>query len=188
MRTVGPRLAAGLITAGLVLAGCGGSADPKPLPAPSKSPSPSASPSDVPAPPVLPEAAKAKSDAAVAVFARHYVDVINYTALTGDDGVLLGLSAFDCESCRAISQRAATTYAAGGYIRGTGWTVTQSNVLPKQPRSRVYVELTINQAPETVLTAAGEAPKQYPGGTHTFNMVVTKRGAAWRVKRLDLVA
>ena len=67
MRTVWPRLVAGLAAAGLILSGCGGSPEPKPLPKESKS-SPSASPSATP--PVMPAAAKKKTKAGAEAFVR----------------------------------------------------------------------------------------------------------------------
>ena len=75
MRTVWPRWVAGLAAAGLLLSGCGGSPEPKPLPKESKS-SPSESPSATP--PVMPAAAKKKTKAGAEAFVRHYVRVINY--------------------------------------------------------------------------------------------------------------
>jgi len=189
MRRVWPRRAAGLlvplVAAGLLLSGCGGdSPKPKPLPKDSKSAT-SASPS--PTPPAMPATATKETDRAVEAFARHYVDVINYTARSGDRKPIDSLSARGCESCGSIANRAAKTYADGGRIRGKGWSISRVNVVPKQARDRVYVELTIEQSPETVVTKAGAPPKRYPGGTHTFNMVVSREGEAWTVTRLDLV-
>jgi len=190
MRTVWPRLttglAAGVMAAGLLLSGCGGdSPEPKPLPKESKS-SPSASPSATP--PAMPAAAKQESDRAVEAFARHYVDVINYTARSGEREPIDTLSADGCESCALIGKRAARTYAEGGRIRGEGWSISRINVVPKQSRERVYIEMTIEQAPETVVAKSGAKAKRFPGGTHTFNMVASRKKDGWTVARLDLVA
>jgi hypothetical protein len=186
MRTVGPRLAAGSIAAGLLLSGCGGSPEPKPLPKPTQSASPSAP--AAPAPPEMPAAARSKTDDGAKMFARHFVSLINYTARSGDRRALDAVSTPGCQSCKSIAQRSATIYEDGGHIRGRGWSVEHAYVVPNQRRKRVYVEMTIRQAPETVLKGSGSAPQQFKGGNHTFNLVATRQGAAWKVARLDLVA
>jgi hypothetical protein len=173
------------VLAGLLASGCGGSPEPRQLPAPEKSGSPSAS--ATPTPPVMPSAAKTDNDAAVEAFARHFINVINYTAHSGDRATIDKLSAPACESCKSIGDRAERTYADGGYIRGQGWSVKSANVVPNQRRNGVYVELTIDQHPETVLARPGTEPTVYPGGDHTFNMVVSWAGSSWLVSRLDLV-
>ena len=191
MRTVRPRHAAAWIVVAVlfsVLTGCGGAPAPEPLPKPSGSTSPSASASATPSAPVMPAAARAKTDRAVEAFARYFVDIINFTAASGNREAIDNASLRTCESCRSIAERAFDTYEAGGSINGNGWSVTRINVVPNQPRSRVYVELSIKQSPETVIARPGEAPKQFPGGDHTFNMVLTLRETNWAVARLDLVA
>ncbi len=93
MRTVGPRLAAGLLAA-LVLGGCGGSPEPRPLPKPTTSPSPS--PSATPTPPVLPQAAKAKTKAGAIAFARTFIETLNYSGRHGRYGSLCESSTSHC--------------------------------------------------------------------------------------------
>ncbi len=96
MRTVWPRLLAGLVAGVLLLGGCGEeSPKPKPLPKPSESPSASASPT----PPAMPAAAKNQSKAGAIAFARHYVDVINYAQSTGDLEALQAVEDKACKSC-----------------------------------------------------------------------------------------
>ncbi len=56
----------------LLLAGCGGSPEPKPPPKAEPSASPSASAS--PTPPVMPAAAKEKTKAGADAFTRHFVE------------------------------------------------------------------------------------------------------------------
>ena len=65
-----------------LVAGCTSNAEPSPLPEPSTSASPSASPSATP--PTMPPEAEGTSPKAAKAFARHYFDVINYAARSGD--------------------------------------------------------------------------------------------------------
>ena len=110
MRTVGPRLAAGLIAAGLVLSGCGGSPEPKPLPKQTE-PSPSASAS--PSPPVMPAAAKKKSKAGAEAFVRHLLDLVNYA--DSDRGYRSCCVAVEHTAGCASCKRVATPYRSGSY-------------------------------------------------------------------------
>lgn len=165
------------------VAGCGGSAEPQPLPRPtaSLSPSPSATP------PVMPAAAKEKTDEGAVAFARHFVAAINYVAKSGDGHALLSLSDSACKSCKSIAQRGESTYAKGGHIEGVGWTILKANVAPRQPRSRVFVDLTIRQAPERVFASASASPQNFKGGDHTFNLVLAGTSDGWQATSLDLV-
>lgn len=190
MRTLGPRpaagLIAGLIAGGLVLAGCGGSPEPKPLPAPTKSSSPSTSASSTPAPPVMPEAAKASSDAAVEAFARHYVDVINFATSTGVLTDLNALAADRCTSCQRLSKRLEEIYTDGGSIQSDGWRVTGAEVLANQPLQRKYVDLAILQSPQILIESTGTKPKKFPGGKQALTMLIARQGSGWIVTRMTL--
>ena len=184
MRTLGPRLAAGLIAAGLLLSGCGGSPEPSPPPKPSKSSSPSAS--ATPTPPVLPEAANARTDAAVESFARYYVDLINFATTSGSREGLDTFASDACTSCRRLSTRLEQIYGAGGSIASEGWRVTAVDVVPDQPLRRKYVDLAIVQSPQILIEKAGAAPKRFPGGKQTLTMLVARRGSSWVVTRMSL--
>ena len=86
MRTVWPRLVAGLAAAGLMLSGCGGdSPEPKPLPKESKS-SPSSSPTATP--PVMPAAAKKKTKAGAEALVRHFLSTMRYAGASGDTNAI----------------------------------------------------------------------------------------------------
>jgi hypothetical protein len=167
----------------LVVGGCGGSPEPKSLPKSSPSPSVSASPT----PPVMPAAAKEKTDQGAAAFARHFVAAINYVARSGDADALLAISSPTCVSCKSIAERGQTTYANGGRIEGEGWKVLRANVAPNQPHTRVFVDLTIRQAPEQVFASPSASPKSFKGGDHTFSLVLSGRPNGWQATRMDFV-
>jgi hypothetical protein len=181
MRTVGPRLAAGLIAAGLVLAGCGGSAEPKQLPAPSKSSSPSASPSDVPAPPVLPEAAKAKTKDSAIAFARHYVSLINYAQSTGRVDALKAVEDPGCRSCARADAYLADLYQRGGAIRGGEFRIQGASALRNPATQGWLVELGVRFGAQTI-DHPSPTPDEHPdGGRLPLNVQVAWRVSGWRV-------
>ena len=109
-----------------LLAGCTSNAEPTPLPEPSPS---SASPSPSATPPSLPPEAEGTSPQAAKAFARHYVDVINYAARTGDTNDLRELGTADCVSCEAIASNIEKIYNAGGHIESESWEVHSIAVL-----------------------------------------------------------
>lgn len=128
-------LAATLTVAACVVSGCTDPASkPKPLPSPyasdsaSASASASASPTD-PAP-TLPPAANGTSDAAAKAFARHYIDLVNYSARTGETTSLESLGSPSCRSCDAIASNVKRVYGSGGRIESSGWMVKRVILKP----------------------------------------------------------
>jgi hypothetical protein len=185
MRTVGPRLAAGLIAAGLVLAGCGGSAEPKPLPAPSKSPSPSASPSDVPARPVLPEAAKAKTKAGAIAFTSAFIDTLNYSGTSGETAPLRELFLPLCTRCEAIADGIDETYASGGYFKGGEWTPERFKFYDMQNDVAV-LDAIVDYRAQVWLKATGAKPIQYRASSNNLKAFNLRwQAGAWHVSALD---
>src|SRR3954454_5178674 len=83
----------------LLLAGCGGSAKPQPLPRPtaSLSPSPSATP------PVMPAAAKEKSEAGGRGAIQYIWDALNFWGAAGDTSALRAAFTETCTRCDAIA-------------------------------------------------------------------------------------
>src|SRR5688500_10761674 len=116
-RVAGAPLVA-VVAAGLVLAGCGGSPEPDPLPKSSTSEAPSASPS---APPVMPAAAKEKTKAGAIAFARGFLNTLNYSGATGNTQPLRSLYMPLCTRCEAVADAIDRTYSDGGSIDGGAW-------------------------------------------------------------------
>src|SRR4051794_697515 len=109
-----PRVLVGAVVLLLALAGCGG--DPKADPSPSPS-VPSASPvSTTPAPPALPEAAKANTKAGAIAFVKYYVQLINHAQATGDVAALAAVEDPGCSSCASGRRLLKKIYESGGHI------------------------------------------------------------------------
>jgi hypothetical protein len=185
-----PRVASAGLLIGMaaMAAGCTPSAEPSPLPTPtvSAAPSPSATPSETP--PTMPSAAHGTSPKAAKAFVRHYFDLINYAARTGDTKELRRLGTHDCVSCEAIASNIEKIYDAGGHIKSDGWKVTVVSPVPAQPRRSPILDVGIIQSPESVVERAGAAAKSFPGGKKPMTIYLVKRAFRWNVDRLDLVS
>lgn len=183
MRTVGPRLAAGLIAAGLVVSGCGGSAEPQPLPGPTATPSPGESAS--PTPPEMPSAAKAKTKAGAIAFARGFLDALNYSGATGDTAPLRALYAPLCTRCEAIADSIDKTYGDGGKIAGGTWHPTRFKFYAIK-NDVAFVDALVDYDAQTWTKSRGEQPTEFPASQRNlkaFNLRWT--GSAWLVSALD---
>ena len=75
----------------------------------------------------MPAEAEGTSPRAAKAFARHYFDVINYSARTGDTRELRKLGTADCVSCEAIAHNIEKIYNAGGHIESDGWQLTRAS-------------------------------------------------------------
>lgn len=113
------RALAGVLLAVMMLPACTGakeSADPTE----EKSPAPTA--------PAMPEIAQDESAAGAEAFVRHYIDVLNYAAVTGETEELKQLSSPDCSGCEKYIDLYESTYADGGYFTGGEWSVEDLQV------------------------------------------------------------
>lgn len=105
-----------VLTVLLVLGAC--SSDPEPI-----EPTRSTSPTPTEAAPAMPAQAKEDSPEGAAAFVKHYIDVFNYAARTGDVRELSALSAPSCEGCQSYIKLYEDTYAAGGYFKDSDWKI-----------------------------------------------------------------
>ena len=183
------RVAASAAVALAALAGCTSNAEPSPAPTPTVSPSPSTSPSTSPSasptPPTMPAAAEGTSPRAAKAFARHYFDVINYSARTGDTRELRKLGTSDCVSCNAIAHNIETIYGAGGHIESENWQLREVTVL-KATNGRAVLSVGTLIHPEVVVQSNGKRSRK-AGGKQPMTMFVDLSDANPRVTKLDLV-
>lgn len=113
-----------VLATALALGAC--SSDPAPRePAPT-TPSTTAAPTQtVPTPPAQ---ASEDSPEGAAAFVKHYVNVFNYAAATGDVEELSRLSSPTCDGCQSYITLYRDTYEAGGYFRGGDWKIGELRV------------------------------------------------------------
>ena len=124
-----------LVAATVLLAGCSG----KPTP---KEPDTTSTPSPTATPPPLPEAATHETAEGAASFVDHYLDVLNYSAHTGDTDALRALSASGCGSCSNYLDVVDATHDAGGGYTGGDWTTGDLTVTAEGSEWRLDGEVT----------------------------------------------
>jgi len=174
------------VLAVMMLTGC--QANPKPPPLETgDSSSATPTPSPTAAAPTLPAEAKGTSEAAAKAFVRHYFEVINHAAASGDANALEELSEPKCASCSAIRENIDEIYSAGGEIRSEGWTLLGIRVI-QADRGSAVASLDVKLEPETVVRSSGGESAQNQGSRQPMTIFLSADSGSWRVTRLDLVS
>jgi hypothetical protein len=176
-------LLAAFAAGALALAGC--QANPTPPPLASTSTSPTPSPSPAIAAPTLPAEAQGTSKAAAKAFVRHWIDVLNYSAESGDTNTLRELSDSRCAACAGAIQSIDEVYSAGGAMHGDGWSVLDLKYQPLQPRHEPVVAVGLRIAPQRVIPASGKESRRFKGGARTMSFYLKRQRGAWVVVQLE---
>lgn len=146
-----------MATLALTLGACGG--DDPPPPEPTTSATTPANP-DATLPP-MPDVASQDSPWGASKFVQHYVDALNYAALTGDASVMRSLSSRDCEGCMAYVELFEKTYRDGGYFTGGAWSLDKGAATRYTSSDEpAWVTATISIAEGTQKLAATESPSK----------------------------
>lgn len=173
------RLGGFIVVAVALLGACSSDAEPRePDPAP---PTTSATP-DRPLP-TMPAQASEDSPEGAAAFVKHYVDVFNYAAATGDVDELSRLSSPDCTGCQKYIDLYRDTYAAGGYFKGGDWKIGE---LRMQSIGEDTYLSTMVQVDRGSYREAQEDPEVTDLGERTEVQFALKRDQPWRTHQLAL--
>ena len=117
-------IACALLVGAFLLSSCQGeAAEPKPSPQTTAPANP-----DATLPP-MPAGANEFTPSGASTFVRHYVEVMEYSAQTGDVTELKRLSFEDCEGCNRYIDVFVGMYAKGGYSKPRDWSVGGINLL-----------------------------------------------------------
>ena len=185
MRTVGLRLAPGLLAA-LLLNSCGGSPEPAPLPKPSaSSSSPAASASLTP--PVMPEAARAKTKAGAEGLVRYFLVALNYSGRAGNTAALRHAYVSSCTRCEGIAEGIDRTYVAGGYYRGGDWLPRKITFYKIGGDDVAVLDATVDYTAQTWVKRKNATPVKFRASSnhlHAFQLKWNPR-LGWRVGALD---
>lgn len=100
----------------LTLGACSSDPEPKEPKRTATSATPTATP------PTMPAQAKEDTPEGAAAFVKHYIDVFNYAATTGDTRRLKALSS-DCAPCESYAKEFEDTYARGDYFSDDLWSM-----------------------------------------------------------------
>jgi hypothetical protein len=164
-----------------LLAAC--SSDPTPV-EPDPTPSTSATPTI--AVPTAPAQASEDSPEGAAAFVKHYVDVFNYAAATGDVDELSRLSSPDCTGCQSYIDLYRDTYEAGGYFKGGDWKLGDLRV--KYGTAETYLTTTITSDPSRYRDTKADPEKQDPGEDSTVSFGAARTSGSWLVTQMGLGA
>lgn len=179
----------------LALVGASGctddSAEPAPLPSETSSATAAATPSETPsasgspaAAPSMPAGAKGTSAKSAEVFARHYVDLINYAMNTGKTEQFVELSGKTCKTCRAIALDIEALYRKSGRAEGGGWSISRSTRLVQDQGHTIYVRFGIRIRPQTVYASPGANSSSSKAGRGRLELKLSSTSGGWIVQRL----
>ena len=92
----------------------------------------------------MPPQASEDSPEGAAAFVKHYVDVFNYAAATGDVDELSRLSSPDCGGCQSYITLYRDTYDAGGYFKGGDWKLGELILELDDPETFATTEVSVS--------------------------------------------
>ena len=122
-------------------------------------------------PPTMPAQAKEDTPEGAAAFVKHYIDVFNYASNTGDVEELSRLSAPGCKGCQSYIKLYRNTYKAGGYFKGSDWTVSKVELEILGNATNVFTHVT---SPAGTRRESLDA-RVVPGDAENTEMVFTVR-------------
>lgn len=161
----------------LTLGACSSDPEPKEPKRTATSATPTATP------PTMPAQAKQDTPEGAAAFVKHYIDVFNYAASTGDVEELSRLSSPDCEGCQSYIKLYRDTYKAGGYFRDKAWSL--SKLQPSSEGNSWLVLATAKAGAGTIRTSRGSAERDGEAFESSIGFRVT-RADSFRVTELGL--
>lgn len=169
-----------VLATALALGAC--SSDPAPRePAPT-TPSTTAAPTQtVPTPPAQ---ASEDSPEGAAAFVKHYVNVFNYAAATGDVEELSRLSSPTCDGCQSYITLYRDTYEAGGYFRGGDWKIGELRV-QVEPEA-TYVTATAATDPGPYRETESGPELMSTGTDNEVSFAVSQAEGFWKVTQIGL--
>jgi hypothetical protein len=120
----------------------------------------------------MPAQASEDSPEGAAAFVKHYVDVFNYAAATGDVDELSELSSPDCEGCQKYIDLYRDTYEAGGYFRGGDWKIGDVELETLASHVNAYFHVTGDAGVRRDSATSNEVP----GDPEDTELVMSLRG------------
>ncbi|MRK01453.1 hypothetical protein GEV27_07945 [Aeromicrobium sp. S22] len=134
----------------------------------------------------MPDQARQDSPEGAAAFVKHYVDVFNYAAATGDVEELTRLSAPTCEGCQSYISLYRDTYAAGGYFKGADWTIGDLRL--QEERSVTYATTLVKADPGPYRESSKEPEQVSSGKDNQVSFALQRSATAWQVTQIGLGA
>lgn len=161
----------------LTLGAC--SSDPEP-----KEPKRTASATPTATPPTMPAQAKEDTPEGAAAFVKHYIDVFNYAASTGDVEELSRLSSPDCKGCQSYITLYRDTYKAGGYFKDSDWTLGDLRL--RKGGTTTYVTTVASTKPGPYRESKDEPERTSSGQDNEVSFAIERMSSDWQVTQIGL--
>jgi len=133
----------------------------------------------------MPAAAHGRSARSAKAFVRYWVEVLDYSGTQGSTAALAQASDNGCESCQALIREIDEIYAAGGYIRGRGWSVERIKPVRGQPSTRPILQVGMFLAPQEMRRRRHGSVHHYDGGDQPMVFHLGRRNGRWVVTQID---
>lgn len=111
--------------------------------------------------PTMPAQASEDTPEGAAAFVKHYVDVFNYAAATGDVDELSRLSSPDCKGCQKYISEFKRIYGKGDRVAVRLWALTADD-LKISGDTRVIANVDVNEGKVTRYTFNFDLPSKPP--------------------------
>ncbi|MEV7396646.1 DUF6318 family protein [Aeromicrobium sp. NPDC092404] len=138
------------------------------------------------APPTMPAQAEEDTPEGAAAFVKHYIDVFNYAASTGDVEELSSLSSPNCKGCQRYIKLYRDTYAAGGYFRDSDWRLSDLQLRRAGDSSTLFG--TVTSPPGTYRRTSAETPEPGNAEDSDLTFIANRTSTGWRLATLELQA
>ncbi|MCE0485274.1 DUF6318 family protein [Ornithinimicrobium sediminis] len=106
--------------------------------------------------PELPDEAKEQTEAGAEAFVLHYVEIINFTGMSPQEGLLEELATDTCSSCGNYEDTVVYSAQDGQALRARMWRVSDSNALLLEAGASAIVRASIDQAAQPVYDGSGD--------------------------------
>lgn len=132
----------------------------------------------------MPPQASEDSLEGAAAFVKHYVDVFNYAAATGDVDELSRLSSPTCDGCQRYIDLYRDTYKAGGYFKGADWKLGDLQIGVEG--SDKFVTTTAFTEPGPYRESKSAEERMSTGTDNQVSFAVRRDGKYWVVNQFSL--
>lgn len=151
----------------------------------SSAPSDTVETTDAGGPPPMPEEATEDSEAGAEAFALHYVDLLNYSAMTPAEGLIDPLASDDCATCEGFEEMMATYSDSKQHAAGPIVTVDGTRAAANGLTTTVFLD-AIQTVPATLEEGGGEATAAGSPTDFTMVMTVKRDGGEWKVSGIQV--
>lgn len=187
--------AAFALSCAVVLAGCAGrdearAPEPRSTWRPTSMPeSPSTtSPATEPKEPLLPDQARAATDAGARAFIDYYWEVVDYATATGDVRTLRQLAGPACDSCSSGAAFLSNIYRKQGHIKAAPYEVRRIRLRPLhlQMQTPAFAATVTTRSSAQVIEIPRESAQRLDPVTEVYELTLIHLKGRWRVDVLQV--